>query len=88
MSTSDVGTSANHLEVVTLYYFRTDVAFLTVVNLPFQMYSINIVDSSRGRPRRKIFKHYLFQNILNDNRIQMALECGHEICFKLKIVVL
>ena len=87
MSTSDVGTSANHLEVVTLYYFRTDVAFLTVVNLPFQMYSINVVDSPIGRPR-KIFKHYLFQLFLNDSRIRMALECGHEICFKLKIVVL
>ena len=61
MSTSDVGTSANHLEVVTLYYFRTDVAFLTVVNLPFQMYSINVVDSSRGRPRKKkkTFKHFV-----------------------------
>ena len=87
MLTSDVGTSANHLEVETLYYFCTDVAFLTVVNLPFQMYSINIVDSSKGRPR-KIFKHYLFQIFLNDSRIQMALECGHEICFMLKIVVL
>ena len=53
MLTSDVGTSANHLEVVTLYHFRTDVAFLTVVNVPFQMYSINVVDSSRGRTREK-----------------------------------
>ena len=87
MSTSDVGTSANHLEVVILCYFHTDVAFLTVVNLPFQMYSINVVNSSRGRPK-KIFKHYLFQLFLNDSRIRMALECGHEICFKLKIVVL
>ena len=92
MSTSDVGTSGNHLEVVTLYYFCTDVAFLTVINVPFQMYSINVVDSSRGRPRKKnkkkTFKHYLFQLFLNVSRIWMALECGYEICFKPKIVVL
>ena len=50
------------------------------------MDSINVVNSSRGRPR-KIFKHYLFQLFLNDSRIRMALECGHEICCKLKIVV-
>ena len=57
MSTRDVGTSANHLEVVTLYYFRTDVAFLTIINVPFQMYSINVVDSSRGRSGKKKQQH-------------------------------